>query len=120
MTPSPIVELNRAIALGMLFGPEAGLRLVDALAEDPALAGYHLLPSVRGDFLFKLGRFDEAREPSSSGRRGWRGMRGNGRCWRRGRWSAGRSTATSKAIEQTPSLQFQLTCLLSTSWADDD
>jgi RNA polymerase sigma-70 factor, ECF subfamily len=61
VTPSPIVELNRAIALGMLFGPEAGLKLVDALAGDPALAGYHLLPSVRGDFLFKLGRLDEAR-----------------------------------------------------------
>jgi RNA polymerase sigma-70 factor, ECF subfamily len=61
VTPSPIVELNRAIALAMLFGPEAGLRLVDALAGDPALAGYHLLPSVRGDFLFKLGRLDEAR-----------------------------------------------------------
>jgi RNA polymerase sigma-70 factor, ECF subfamily len=61
VTPSPIVELNRAIALAMLFGPEAGLKLVDALAGDPALAGYHLLPSVRGDFLFKLGRLDEAR-----------------------------------------------------------
>jgi predicted RNA polymerase sigma factor len=61
VTPSPIVELNRAIALGMLFGPEAGLKLVDALAEDPALAGYHLLPSVRGDLLFKLGRLEEAR-----------------------------------------------------------
>ena len=45
----------------MLFGPEAGLKLVDALAGNPALAGYHLLPSVRGDFLFKLGRLDEAR-----------------------------------------------------------
>ena len=45
----------------MLFGPEAGLRLVDTLKDDPALANYHLLPSVRGDFLTKLGRFDEAR-----------------------------------------------------------
>ena len=61
VTPSPIVELNRAIALAMLFGPEAGLKLVDTLAGDPALASYHLLPSVRGDFLFKLGRFEEAR-----------------------------------------------------------
>jgi RNA polymerase sigma-70 factor (ECF subfamily) len=61
VTPSPIVELNRAVALSMLFGPEAGLRLVDALAGDPALASYHLLPSIRGDFLFKLGRLDEAR-----------------------------------------------------------
>jgi RNA polymerase sigma factor (sigma-70 family) len=59
--PSPIVDLNRAIALGMLFGPEAGLKIVDALADNPALAGYHLLPSVRADFLTKLGRLDEAR-----------------------------------------------------------
>jgi predicted RNA polymerase sigma factor len=61
VTPSPIVELNRAVALSMLFGPEAGLKIVDALASAPALAGYHLLPSIRGDFLFKLGRLDEAR-----------------------------------------------------------
>ena len=61
VAPSPIVELNRAIALGMLFGPEAGLKIVDALRDAPALAGYHLLPSVRADFLTKLGRFDEAR-----------------------------------------------------------
>jgi RNA polymerase sigma factor (sigma-70 family) len=61
VTPSPIVELNRAIALAMLFGPEEGLKIVDAVARDPALASYHLLPSVRGDFLFKLGRFKEAR-----------------------------------------------------------
>ena len=61
LTGSPIVELNRAVALGMLFGPAAGLELVDALADDPALARYHLLPSVRGDFLFKLQRMDEAR-----------------------------------------------------------
>ena len=61
VAPSPIVELNRAIALAMLFGPEAGLKLADALKDDPALASYHLLPSVRGDFLTKLGRFEEAR-----------------------------------------------------------
>ena len=61
LTGSPIVELNRAVALGMLFGPQAGLQLVDALAGEPALAQYHLLPSVRGDLLFKLGRLDEAR-----------------------------------------------------------
>jgi RNA polymerase sigma factor (sigma-70 family) len=61
LTGSPIVELNRAVALGMLFGPSAGLELVDALADEPALARYHLLPSVRGDLLFKLGRMDEAR-----------------------------------------------------------
>ncbi|MFC4536399.1 RNA polymerase sigma factor [Sphaerisporangium dianthi] len=59
--PSPVVELNRAVALAMAFGPEAGLRLVEELAGDPALKGYHLLPSVRGDLLFRLGRTAEAR-----------------------------------------------------------
>ena len=61
VAPSPIVELNRAVALAMLFGPEAGLTIVDALGEEPALKTYHLLPSVRGDLLAKLGRIDEAR-----------------------------------------------------------
>jgi RNA polymerase sigma factor (sigma-70 family) len=60
VSPSPIVELNRAVAVGMAFGPEAGLALVDALAAEPALAKYHLLPSVRGDLLAKLGRHEEA------------------------------------------------------------
>jgi RNA polymerase sigma factor (sigma-70 family) len=59
--PSPIVELNRAVAHTMAFGPEAGLRLIEPLMELPQLQNYHLLPSVRGDFLSKLGRFDEAR-----------------------------------------------------------
>ncbi|MET9587273.1 RNA polymerase sigma factor [Streptomyces sp. NPDC006539] len=59
--PSPVVELNRAVAVSMAEGPEAGLALVDALAGDPALATYHLLPSVRGDLLARLGRADEAR-----------------------------------------------------------
>ena len=61
VTPSPVVELNRAVAFGMAFGPAAGLELVDALASEPSLASYHLLPSVRGDLLVKLGRHDEAR-----------------------------------------------------------
>jgi RNA polymerase sigma-70 factor (ECF subfamily) len=61
VAPSPIVELNRAVALSMLMGPDAGLRVVDALTSDPALKGYHLLPSVRGDLLAKLGRQEEAR-----------------------------------------------------------
>jgi predicted RNA polymerase sigma factor len=61
VTPSPVVELNRAVALAMLFGPEAGLNVVDALTAEPALKNYHLLPSVRGDLLRKLGRLDEAR-----------------------------------------------------------
>ena len=55
------MELNRAVALAMLFGPAAGLEVVDALASEPALKAYHLLPSVRGDLLQKLGRLDEAR-----------------------------------------------------------
>ena len=61
LTPSPIVELNRAVALAMLFGPAAGLELVDTLISEPALKTYHLLPSVRGDLLQKLGRLNEAR-----------------------------------------------------------
>jgi RNA polymerase sigma factor (sigma-70 family) len=61
LTPSPIIELNRAVAVGMAFGPAAGLALVDALTSEPALESYHLLSSVRGDLLAKLGRFDEAR-----------------------------------------------------------
>ncbi|MEJ7790229.1 MAG: RNA polymerase sigma factor [Thermoleophilaceae bacterium] len=60
LAPSPVVELNRAVALGMAFGPEAGLELVDDLSEQGSLASYHLLPSVRGDLLVKLERFDEA------------------------------------------------------------
>jgi RNA polymerase sigma-70 factor, ECF subfamily len=61
VTPSPVVELNRAVAIGMAFGPAAGLELVDALVSEPSLKSYHLLPSVRGDLLSKLGRHDEAR-----------------------------------------------------------
>jgi len=61
IAPSPIVELNRAVAVSMAVGPAAGLELVDPLQEDPAMRSYHLLPSVRGDLLKKLGRMDEAR-----------------------------------------------------------
>jgi predicted RNA polymerase sigma factor len=61
LMPSPVVELNRAVAVSMAYGPEEGLALVDAISSEPALRGYHLLPSVRGDFLQKLGRLDEAR-----------------------------------------------------------
>jgi len=61
LTPSPVVELNRAVAIGMAFGPAAGLELVDALTSESSLRDYHLLPSVRGDLLWKLARFDEAR-----------------------------------------------------------
>lgn len=61
LMPSPIVELNRAVAVGMAFGPAAGLELVDALTSEPSLQSYHLLPSVRGDLLAKLRRMDDAR-----------------------------------------------------------
>jgi RNA polymerase sigma factor (sigma-70 family) len=61
IAPSPVVELNRAMAFSMAFGPAAGLELVDELVDEPALENYHLLSSVRGDLLFKLGRFAEAR-----------------------------------------------------------
>ena len=61
LTPSPVVELNRAVAYAMAFGPAAGLEIADALVPDPSLERYHLLPSVRGDFLRKLGRMGEAR-----------------------------------------------------------
>jgi len=62
VAPSPVVELNRAVAVAMAFGPAAGLELVDALTSEPSLKGYHLLPTVRGDLLAKLDRFDEAHE----------------------------------------------------------
>jgi predicted RNA polymerase sigma factor len=60
LVPTPVVQLNRAVAIGMAYGPAAGLELVDALLDEPALRGYHLLPSVRGDLLEKLGRYSEA------------------------------------------------------------
>ena len=62
LTPSPIVELNRAVAVAMAFGPAAGLEIIDTLTSEPSLKAYHLLPSVRGDFLFKLGRLPEAQQ----------------------------------------------------------
>ena len=62
LTPSPVVELNRAVAFGMAYGPQAGLDVVDTLVGEPTLRQYHLLPSVRGDLLKKLGRFSEARQ----------------------------------------------------------
>ncbi|MCB1955506.1 MAG: RNA polymerase sigma factor [Rhodocyclaceae bacterium] len=62
VAPSPVVTLNRAVAVGMAFGAAAGLELVDALSDEPALAGYHLLPCVRGDLLARLERHDEARD----------------------------------------------------------
>jgi RNA polymerase sigma factor (sigma-70 family) len=67
LLPSPIVQLNRAVAVSMAHGPAAGLAMVDALAAEPALKNYHLLPAVRGDFLAKLGRFEEARDEFTRG-----------------------------------------------------
>ncbi|MEU6712308.1 RNA polymerase sigma factor [Nonomuraea sp. NPDC046802] len=61
LSRSPIVELNRSVALSMAYGPAAGLQLLDQIVDEPSLKGYHLLPSVRGDLLFKLGRLEEAR-----------------------------------------------------------
>lgn len=61
LAPSPVVDLNRAVALAFAVGPAAGLELVDALTSDPSLKNYHLLPSVRGDLLVKVGRHKEAR-----------------------------------------------------------
>jgi predicted RNA polymerase sigma factor len=61
LNPSPVVMLNRAVAMSRAFGPEAGLRLVDALLDEPSLKAYHLLPAVRGDLLARLGRWDDAR-----------------------------------------------------------
>jgi len=61
LVPSPVIQLNRAVAVGMASGPAGALDIVDSLRAEPSLAGYHLLPSVRGDLLFKLGRFEEAR-----------------------------------------------------------
>jgi RNA polymerase sigma factor (sigma-70 family) len=61
LSPSPVIDLNRAVAVGMAFGPAAGLELVDALVDEPSLKSYHLLPAVRGDLLRKLGRYEEAR-----------------------------------------------------------
>jgi predicted RNA polymerase sigma factor len=59
--PTPVVELNRAVAIGMAVGPQAGLDIVDRLLDEPTLQTYHLLPSVRADLLFKLDRISEAR-----------------------------------------------------------
>src|SRR5262249_21327726 len=69
VVPTPVVELNRAVAVAMASGPAAGLELVDALIGEPSLRSYHLLPSVRGDLLGRLGRFDEA--GAACARAGW-------------------------------------------------
>jgi len=93
ITPSPIVELNRAVAVGMAAGPHAGLALVDALAEETSLENYHLLPSVRGDLLVKLGRFDEARAEFDRAASLTRNVRERELLLARSRECAGRSTS---------------------------
>ncbi len=95
ITPSPIVELNRAVAVGMAAGPQAGLALVDALAEETSLENYHLLPSVRGDLLGKLGRFDEARAEFERAASLTRNVRERELLLARSRQCAGRSTSSA-------------------------
>jgi RNA polymerase sigma factor (sigma-70 family) len=95
ITPSPIVELNRAVAVGMADGPQAGLALVDALAEETSLENYHLLPSVRGDLLGKLGRFDEARAEFERAASLTRNVRERELLLARSRQCAGRSTSSA-------------------------
>jgi predicted RNA polymerase sigma factor len=95
ITQSPIVELNRAVAVGMADGPQAGLELVDALAEETSLENYHLLPSVRGDLLVKIGRFDEARAEFDRAASLTRNVRERELLLARSRECAGRSTSSS-------------------------
>lgn len=93
--PSPIVELNRAVAVSMASGPSAALELVDALTAEPALKGYHLLPSVRGDLLAKLGRYDEARAECERAAAMTRNAREQELLLERAREFAARSTAVN-------------------------
>ena len=84
VTQSPIVELNRAVAVSMAYGPQSGLDLVDLLVEEPALKDYHLLPSVRADLLAKLGQNQEARAEFERAARMTQNAREH-RCWRTAR-----------------------------------
>jgi RNA polymerase sigma-70 factor (ECF subfamily) len=97
VTPSPVVELNRAVAVAMASGPAAGLALVDALASERSLQSYHLLPSIRGDFLFKLGRFAEAQAEFERAASITRNARERELLLARGRECAGGVTAPSDA-----------------------
>lgn len=92
LTPSPVIELNRAVAVSMAYGPAAGLELIEALCSDPSLRSYHLLPSVRGDLLFKLGRFAEAQADFERAASLTRNSRERQLLLDRARASAGRST----------------------------
>jgi RNA polymerase sigma-70 factor (ECF subfamily) len=93
ITPSPIVELNRAVAVAMAAGPQAGLDLIDGLTAERSLENYHLLPSVRGDLLVKLGRFDEARGEFQRAASLTRNVRERELLLARSRECAGRSTS---------------------------
>jgi predicted RNA polymerase sigma factor len=97
VAPSPIVDLNRAVAVAMAFGPAAGLELVDELKSEPSLEGYHLLPAVRGEFLRKLGRFDEARVEFERAASLTRNVRERELLLERARTSAEGSTGASRA-----------------------
>ena len=92
MAPSPIVELNRAVAVGMAYGPHAGLELVDALVSEPSMQAYHLLPSVRGDLLAKVGRHEEAQHEFERAAALTRNVRERELLLDRARASAGYST----------------------------
>ncbi len=98
IVPSPVVELNRAVALSMAMGPAAGLAIVDALTAERALADYHLLPSVRGDLLAKLGRFDEARTSFERAATLTRNARERTLLLERAAACAASSTSSSKAL----------------------
>ena len=85
IAPSPVIDLNKAVALSMAYGPQAGIDLVDALANDPSLASYHLVSSVRGDLLERLGRKDEARlafAHAATGAQRGQARRSASRAWR--------------------------------------
>jgi RNA polymerase sigma factor (sigma-70 family) len=99
--PSPVVELNRAVALAMARGPQAGLDLADQLAAEPALRGYHLLPSVRGDLLLKLGRAEEARAEFERAASLTGNMRERALSFRRAR-EAGATTANGGGADSRP------------------
>ena len=97
LSPSPIVELNRAVALAMAYGPKAGLDAVDRLTSEVSLKNYHLLPSVRGDFLFKLGRFEEAQSEFARAARLTRNAREQQMLLKRASACAGQASSGSRS-----------------------
>ncbi|HST07075.1 MAG TPA: DUF6596 domain-containing protein, partial [Gemmatimonadaceae bacterium] len=93
VVPSPIIELNRAVAVGMAFGPADGLEVIDDIAKEPALKGYHLLPAARADMLEKLGRRDEARKEFERAAKLTRNLRERELLLKRARANAGKETS---------------------------